>query len=84
MFPFAGLSNQVPVDGIHVAKRWILLETNGAPHDSGQTMQPNLLQVHHLERDQGVVDEQRMAPNHAQIGEQATDASQPFHPIIYA
>lgn len=43
-------------------------------------MQPDLLQVHHLEGNEGVVDEQRVATNHGQVGEQATDAAQPFYP----
>lgn len=46
-------------------------------------MQPDLLQVHHLERDKGVIYKQRMASNHGQVREQATDTSQPFYPIAY-
>lgn len=80
MLPFASLGDQVPVDRVHVAERGVLLEADGAPDDGRQAVQPDLLQVHHLERDEGVVDEQRVATDHGQVWEQATDAAQPFYP----
>lgn len=80
VLPFASLGDQVPVDRVHVAERGVLLEADGAPDDGRQAVQPDLLQVHHLERDEGVVDEQRVATDHGQVGEQATDAAQPFYP----
>lgn len=80
VLPFASLGDQVPVDRVHVAERGVLLETDRAPDDGGQAVQPDLLQVHHLEGDEGVVDEQRVATDHGQVGEQAADAAQPFHP----
>ena len=80
VLPFASLGDQVPVDRVHVAERGVLLEADGAPDDGRQAVQPDLLQVHHLERDEGVVDEQRVATDHGQVWEQATDAAQPFYP----
>lgn len=43
-------------------------------------MEPDLLQLHHLERHQGVIDEERMAANDRQVREQVTDAPQSVHP----
>lgn len=74
MLSFARLSNQVPVDRVHVAERRVLLETNGASHDGGEAVQSDFLEIHHLERDQSVVDEQRVASNHGQVRKETADA----------
>lgn len=70
------IQNPRPVDSGQVAELIILLNANRAPGDVHEVVKPQLLQVDHLEDDQGVVEEETGASDDCEVGEEVFQAFQ--------
>lgn len=76
----AVLGDVAPVDGVHVAEQRVALDVDGAPDDVRQRVEADLVQVLHLVNDERKVEEQGVAPDDGQVGEEARQTAQPLHP----
>jgi len=65
-----------PVQRGQVAEVGVFLDAHGAARDIGEAVQAHLLQLQHLEENQGVVEEQVVAADHRQVGEEVAEALQ--------
>jgi hypothetical protein len=75
----AVLGDVAPVDGVDVAEQRVALDVDGAADDVRERVQADFLQVLHLVDDEREVEEQRVAPDDGQVGEEARQAAQPLH-----
>lgn len=69
-----------PVQSGEIAEIWVLLNPHGSPGDIHQAMETNLSQLEHLEHHQSVVEEQVVASDDRQVGEQIAEGLQAVHP----
>ena len=74
------VQNLGPVQGREVAEVRVLLQPHGSSSDVHEAVEPQLLQVHHLKQNQGVVEEQVVASDHRQVGEQVAEGFQTVDP----
>lgn len=70
------VQNLGPVQGGQVAEVWILLNSHSSPGDIHQTVQAELLQMQHLINHKSIVEEEVVATDHSQVGEQITEGLQ--------
>lgn len=68
-----------PVEAGQVAEVRVLFHAHCAAGDVHQAVQAHLLQLQHLEHHQGVVEEQVVAADDRQVGEEAAEALQAVH-----
>lgn len=73
------IQDQRPVHRGQVTEVRILLDPDGSPSDVPQVVQPNFLEVGHLEDDQCVVVEKVLAPNHCQVRKEVAEGLQASH-----
>ena len=64
------------IDRVDVTKTRVLLQTDCTAHDARQTVQADLLEVGHLEDDQGVVVEEMLAADDGQVREDVAEGLQ--------
>ena len=69
-----------PVQSGEVAEVWVLLDSHGTSGDVHQAVEANLSQLKHFEQHQGVVEEQVVAPDDCQVGEEVAEALQAVNP----
>lgn len=72
----ASFGDNVPVNGVDVAERRVLLESHGSAQNIGQGVETDFLQVHHLECHEGVIDKERITADNRQIRKQMADGPQ--------
>lgn len=68
-----------PVQSGEIAEIWVLLDPHGPPGDVHQAMEADLSQLKHFKDHQSVVEEQVVASDHSQVGEEVTEALQAVH-----
>lgn len=69
-----------PVQGGQVAKVRILLNSHGAAGDVHQTVKAQLLQLQHLIKHKSVVEEEVVAADHCQVGEEIAEGLEAVDP----
>lgn len=74
-----GIQDQGPVHGGEVTEVGILLDPDGPPSNVPQVVKPNILEVGHLEDDQGVVVEEFPASDDSEVREEVTQALEAGH-----
>lgn len=74
-----GIQDQGPVHRREVAEVGILLDPDGPPGNIPQVVEPDVLEVGHLEDDQGVVVEELPAADDREIGEEVAKALKASH-----
>lgn len=74
-----GVQDQGPVHRGEVAKVGVLLDPDGPTGDVPQVVEPDVLEVGHLEDDQGVVVEELPAADDREVGEEVAQALQAGH-----
>lgn len=65
-----------PVQGGQVAEIWVLLDAHGPTRDVHEVGQAHVLQLEHLEEHQGIVEEQVVAADDGEVGEEVAQAFQ--------
>lgn len=74
------IQNLGPVKSRQIAEIGVLLDPNGSSGDVHQAMEADLSQLEHLEHHQGVVEEQVVASDHHEVGEQIAEALHAVNP----
>lgn len=69
-----------PVQSGEIAEIWVLLDSHGSSGDVHQAMEADLSQLEHLEHHQGIVEEQVVASDDSQVGEEISEALQAVNP----
>lgn len=69
-----------PVQGGQVAEVWVLLDSHGTSGDVHEAVEAHLLQLEHLIKHQGVVEEEVVSTNHRQVGEEVAEGLQAVDP----
>lgn len=68
-----------PVQGGEIAQVWVLLDPHRPPGDVHQAMEADLSQLQHLEHHQRVVEEQVVASDDGEVGEEVAQGLQAVH-----
>lgn len=68
-----------PVQSGQVAEVWVLLDPHSPSGDVHQAMEADLSQLKHFEDHQSVVEEQIVASDYSQVGEEVTEAVHAIH-----
>lgn len=76
---FDRVQNFGPVQSGQVAEVWVLLNPHSPPGDVHQAVEADLSQLEHFEDHQSVVEEQIVASDHSQVGEEVSEALQAVH-----
>lgn len=63
-----------PVKSGEIAEIWVLLNSHGSSGDVHQTMEADLSQLEHLKHYQSIVEEQIVASDHSEVGEEVAEA----------
>lgn len=69
-----------PVQGGQVAEVWVLLNSHGTSGDVHEAVEAHLLQLEHLIKHKGVVEEEVVSADHREVGEQIAEGLQAVDP----
>lgn len=69
-----------PVQGGQVAEVWVFLDPHGTSGDVHEAVEAHLLQLEHLIKYQGVVEEEVVSADHGQVGEEIPEGLQAVDP----
>lgn len=76
---FYRVQNFGPVQSGQVAEVRVLLDSHSPSGDVHQAVEADLSQLKHFKDDQSVVEEQIVASDHSQVGEEVAEALQTVH-----
>lgn len=76
---FYRVQNFGPVQSGQVAEVWVLLDPHGPSGDVHQAVEADLSQLKHFEDHQSVVEEQIVASDHSQVGEEVAETLHAVH-----
>lgn len=74
------IQNLGPVQSGKVTEIWVLLDPHSSSCDVHQAVEADLTQLEHFERNQGVVEEQVVASDDRQVGEEVAETLQAVDP----
>lgn len=69
-----------PVQGGQVAEVWVLLDPHGPSGDVHEAVEAHVLQLEHLVKNQGVVEEEVVSADHREVGEEISKSLQAVDP----
>lgn len=69
-----------PVQGGQVAEVWVLLNSHGTTGDVHEAVKAHLLQLEHLIKHKGVVEEEVVSADHCEVGEEIAEGLQAIDP----